>query len=67
MKIAEAATTMAHKWTLPMAAVIHFKRPARNPLEQGEYHMYKLRTSPTNADSPVYELAVPFFESGSPE
>ena len=29
-------------------------------LEKGQYHVYKLRTVPTDYDSPVYELTIPF-------
>ena len=36
-------------------------------LEKVHYHTYKLCTIPTSVDSPVYELAVPFFDSGLEE
>ena len=62
-----SANTMAKNRTLVKRAVIPFKRLAGKTLEQGEYHTYKLRTSPTSNSSPVYELSVPFFEDGTPE
>ena len=46
-------------------ALIHFKRPDAMTLETGQYHVYKLRTSPTNVDLRIYELAVPFFDNRS--
>eukprot|EP00957_Ditylum_brightwellii_P086419 6575316-Ditylum_brightwellii.AAC.1 len=29
--------------------------------------MYKLRTTPADTTSPIYELPVPFFDDGTPE
>ena len=34
-------------------------------LQRGEYHVYKLRTNPTVATSPTYELVVPYFGTGT--
>eukprot|EP00957_Ditylum_brightwellii_P153645 11692955-Ditylum_brightwellii.AAC.1 len=34
---------------------------------KGDYHMYKLCTVPYNANSPTYNLAVPFYYTGSVE
>jgi hypothetical protein len=34
-------------------------------LQKHEYLTFKLRSVPTAADSPVYELSVPFFNKGS--
>ena len=48
-------------------AVIPFERPQAKTLEKGQYHTYKLRTVPTDTASPVYELTVPFFSSGTAE
>ena len=48
-------------------AVIPFERPEAKTLETVQCHVYKLWTSPTNADSPVYKLTVLFFESRSLE
>eukprot|EP00957_Ditylum_brightwellii_P004936 376313-Ditylum_brightwellii.AAC.1 len=42
-------------------------RPTPKPLERGQFHTYKLRTTPTDATSPLYELFVPFFKSGTLE
>eukprot|EP00957_Ditylum_brightwellii_P100432 7655313-Ditylum_brightwellii.AAC.1 len=38
-------------------AVIAFQRPQTRQLECGQYHTYKLRTTPTDATSPIYELS----------
>eukprot|EP00957_Ditylum_brightwellii_P162099 12341234-Ditylum_brightwellii.AAC.1 len=48
-------------------AIILFPRPALRQLEQGQFHTYKLRTTPTDATSPIYELSVPFFNKRTPE
>eukprot|EP00957_Ditylum_brightwellii_P164481 12522471-Ditylum_brightwellii.AAC.1 len=48
-------------------AIISFMRPTPKNLEQGTYHTYKLRTNPSDPDSPTYELSIPFFTEESPE
>eukprot|EP00957_Ditylum_brightwellii_P164522 12525920-Ditylum_brightwellii.AAC.1 len=48
-------------------AIILFQRPAPRNLEKGQYHTYKPHTTPADPTSPVYELAVPFFDKGTPE
>eukprot|EP00957_Ditylum_brightwellii_P207490 15353220-Ditylum_brightwellii.AAC.1 len=48
-------------------AVILFMRPTPRNLERGQFHMYKLRTTPAVTDSPTYKLSVPFFDEGSSE
>eukprot|EP00957_Ditylum_brightwellii_P076777 5835474-Ditylum_brightwellii.AAC.1 len=48
-------------------AVILFPRPAPKHLERGQFHTYKLRTTPTDATSPIYELSVHFFDCRTPE
>eukprot|EP00957_Ditylum_brightwellii_P141589 10786609-Ditylum_brightwellii.AAC.1 len=48
-------------------AIIPFQRPAPRNLEKGQYHTYKLRTNPADPTSPIYKLAVPFFDEGMPE
>eukprot|EP00957_Ditylum_brightwellii_P096780 7370700-Ditylum_brightwellii.AAC.1 len=48
-------------------AIIPFQRLAAKNLEKGQYHTYKLRTTPAAPTSPIYELAVPFFDKGTPE
>ena len=48
-------------------AIIPFKRADPKPLERGQFHTYKLRTTPADPTSPTYELSIPFFEEGSPE
>eukprot|EP00957_Ditylum_brightwellii_P171731 13073689-Ditylum_brightwellii.AAC.1 len=48
-------------------AVIAFQQPPPRQLERGQYHMYKLHTTPTDATSPIYKFSVPFFDKGTPE
>eukprot|EP00957_Ditylum_brightwellii_P040324 3051613-Ditylum_brightwellii.AAC.1 len=48
-------------------AVIAFQQPQARQLERGQYHIYKLRTTPADATSPIYELSVPFFNNGTPK
>eukprot|EP00957_Ditylum_brightwellii_P073259 5568424-Ditylum_brightwellii.AAC.1 len=48
-------------------AVILFPRPAPRQLECGQFRAYKPRTTPADATSPIYELSIPFFDSGTPE
>eukprot|EP00957_Ditylum_brightwellii_P160083 12186328-Ditylum_brightwellii.AAC.1 len=48
-------------------AIILFQRPPPRNLEKGQYHTYKLLTTSADPTSPVYELAVTFFDEGTPE
>eukprot|EP00957_Ditylum_brightwellii_P103134 7860289-Ditylum_brightwellii.AAC.1 len=48
-------------------AEIAFTRPTPRLLKRGQFHTYKLCTSPTDAISPTYKLSVPFFNEGAPE
>eukprot|EP00957_Ditylum_brightwellii_P039783 3011629-Ditylum_brightwellii.AAC.1 len=48
-------------------AVIAFTRPTPRNLECGQFHTYKLRTTPADTNSPTYELSIPFFDEGSPK
>eukprot|EP00957_Ditylum_brightwellii_P070550 5360212-Ditylum_brightwellii.AAC.1 len=48
-------------------AVIALTRPTMRTLERGQFHTYKLRTTPADTDSPTYELSIPFFDKGTPE
>eukprot|EP00957_Ditylum_brightwellii_P138532 10559692-Ditylum_brightwellii.AAC.1 len=48
-------------------AIIPFPRPDPRNLERGQFHTYKLRTTPADATLPVYKLSVPFFDEGTPE
>eukprot|EP00957_Ditylum_brightwellii_P153635 11692006-Ditylum_brightwellii.AAC.1 len=48
-------------------AIIPFPRPDPRNLKKGQYHTYKLRTTPADPTFPVYKLAVPFFDEGAPE
>eukprot|EP00957_Ditylum_brightwellii_P204197 15338096-Ditylum_brightwellii.AAC.1 len=36
-------------------------------LERGQFHMYKLHTTPADTNSSTYELSVPFFDEGVPK
>eukprot|EP00957_Ditylum_brightwellii_P070788 5379649-Ditylum_brightwellii.AAC.1 len=47
--------------------VILFPRPAPRQLKCGQFHAYKLRTTPADLTSPIYELFAPFFDAGTPE
>eukprot|EP00957_Ditylum_brightwellii_P113913 8683976-Ditylum_brightwellii.AAC.1 len=47
--------------------IIPFMRLEPRNLERGQFHTYKLRTTPVDATSPVYKLYVPFFDEGTPE
>eukprot|EP00957_Ditylum_brightwellii_P008747 663428-Ditylum_brightwellii.AAC.1 len=47
--------------------IIPFKRADPKPLAHGQFHTYKLRTTPADATSPLYELLLPFFKEGTPE
>eukprot|EP00957_Ditylum_brightwellii_P158514 12064994-Ditylum_brightwellii.AAC.1 len=48
-------------------AIILFPIPDPRNLEKGQYHTYKLCTTPTDPTSPVCKLAIPFFDEGTPE
>eukprot|EP00957_Ditylum_brightwellii_P015552 1172799-Ditylum_brightwellii.AAC.1 len=48
-------------------SIILFQRPTPKLLKRGQFHTYKLCTTPADATSPLYELSVAFFESGTPE
>eukprot|EP00957_Ditylum_brightwellii_P153144 11656764-Ditylum_brightwellii.AAC.1 len=50
------------KWS-----IIPFKRADVKQLERIQFHTYKLRTTPADPMSPLYELSLPFFKEGSPE
>eukprot|EP00957_Ditylum_brightwellii_P017947 1352105-Ditylum_brightwellii.AAC.1 len=60
---------MANKRSNPdvKQAIIPFPRPEPRNLERGQFHTYKLRTTPADATLPVYELSIPFFDEGTPE
>jgi hypothetical protein len=53
----------------PVVPPIAFERYADDTksLQKHEYLTFKLRSAPKVADSPVYELSVPFFNKGSCE
>eukprot|EP00957_Ditylum_brightwellii_P050247 3810685-Ditylum_brightwellii.AAC.1 len=60
---------IAYKSSKPdvKGAIILFPRPNPRNLEKGQYHTYKLCSNPADHTSPVYKLAVPFFDEGTPE
>eukprot|EP00957_Ditylum_brightwellii_P072439 5505091-Ditylum_brightwellii.AAC.1 len=47
--------------------IILIEQAEDQELTKGEYHMYKLCTVPHNANSPTYNLAVPFYNTESVE
>eukprot|EP00957_Ditylum_brightwellii_P052208 3958870-Ditylum_brightwellii.AAC.1 len=47
--------------------IILIEHPKVHKFKKGNYHKYKLRTVPYNANSPTYDLAIPFFNMGSVE
>eukprot|EP00957_Ditylum_brightwellii_P148503 11307098-Ditylum_brightwellii.AAC.1 len=47
--------------------IIPIKQPKLQELTKGDYHTYKLCTVPFNANSPTYNLAVLFYDTGSVE
>ena len=46
---------------------IPFEKPTKKQLSEEQYHAHKLCSSPTNKDSPTYDLVVPYFGSGTCE
>eukprot|EP00957_Ditylum_brightwellii_P027532 2081509-Ditylum_brightwellii.AAC.1 len=48
-------------------AVIAFTRPTPRNLKRGQFHTYKLCTTPADTNSPTYELSVPFFMKDCPK
>eukprot|EP00957_Ditylum_brightwellii_P125484 9565148-Ditylum_brightwellii.AAC.1 len=48
-------------------AVIAFPRHASRQIKNGQFHTYKLHTTPADATSPIYKLSIPFFDKGTPE
>eukprot|EP00957_Ditylum_brightwellii_P064984 4929585-Ditylum_brightwellii.AAC.1 len=47
-------------------AVIPFPRPAPKQLERGQFHAYKLHTTPADVTSLIFELSIPFFDCRTP-
>eukprot|EP00957_Ditylum_brightwellii_P005135 390640-Ditylum_brightwellii.AAC.1 len=47
-------------------AVIDFPRPPPRQLKCGQFHTYKLHTTPADVTSPIYKFSVPFFDKGTP-
>ena len=55
-------TTTARRCVIPL---IPLERPPKKNLQCGEYQTYKLHNNPTEENSPVYELSVPYFLTGT--
>ena len=66
MKVARSATEINGRRP-KISPPIPLERPEHKEPEKGEYQNYKLRNVPGDAASPTYELAVPYFSSGTPE
>jgi hypothetical protein len=49
------------------APPIPLDRPQREVFEDGTYVSFKLRAVPTDPDSQLYSLSVPFYNAGTPE
>ena len=50
-----------------VALPIPFEHLAVKELLKSQYQTYKLRNVPKDDNSPTYELAVPYFSTGTPE
>eukprot|EP00957_Ditylum_brightwellii_P119494 9117191-Ditylum_brightwellii.AAC.2 len=48
-------------------AVIAFQQPQVRQLERGQYHTYKLYTTPADPMSPIYKLSILFFDNWTPK
>ena len=46
---------------------ISVEKESAKTLSKDKYQSYKCRTTPTDKDSPTYEIAVPYFGDGTPE
>eukprot|EP00957_Ditylum_brightwellii_P115478 8808586-Ditylum_brightwellii.AAC.1 len=62
-----APTMKRHSNSDVKQAVIAFTRPSPRNLKCGQFHTYKLRTTPADTSSPTYKLSIPFFDEGLPE
>eukprot|EP00957_Ditylum_brightwellii_P120480 9192539-Ditylum_brightwellii.AAC.1 len=43
-------------------AVLAFMRPTLRNIKSGQFHTYKLRTTPADTDSPTNKLSIPFYD-----
>eukprot|EP00957_Ditylum_brightwellii_P201780 15327204-Ditylum_brightwellii.AAC.1 len=62
-----APSTKQHSNPNVKQVVMPFTRPTPRNLKHRTFHTYKLRTTPADTDSPIYELSIPFFDKGSPK
>eukprot|EP00957_Ditylum_brightwellii_P086522 6582968-Ditylum_brightwellii.AAC.1 len=62
-----APTTKWHSNPNVKRAVIAVTRPTPRKLECGQFHTFKLYTTPADTDSPTYKLSIPFFDEGLPK
>eukprot|EP00957_Ditylum_brightwellii_P012505 945185-Ditylum_brightwellii.AAC.1 len=60
---------MANKRSNPdvKQAIIPFPRPEPMNLEKGQYHTYKIHTTPADTTSLIYKLSGPFFDGAVPD
>eukprot|EP00957_Ditylum_brightwellii_P075068 5704006-Ditylum_brightwellii.AAC.1 len=60
---------MANKCSNPdvKQTIIFFLRLELRNLERGQFHNYKLCTTPADATLPVYKLSILFFDEGTSE
>ena len=59
--------TVDKKVGLRVYPSIPLERPLEDKLIKGQYETLKLRTDPADANSPTYEITVPYFHVGIPE
>lgn len=66
MKVSKTALrTSNHRQIVP---VIPLARPeAKTELGKGEYSVLKCRTTPSEEESPTYDLPIPYFKTGTAE
>ena len=67
MKIAQADSKHGSSAKRFIPPPIPLERPVKKSLKKDEYLTFKLRSTPSNDNSSVYEITVPFFRSGTPE
>ena len=46
---------------------VPLERPVAKELQKGQYYTFKLKAKPADANSPTYDLSVPYFRDGSCE
>ena len=66
-KLATIQKALTPRKTRYIEPVIPLERPPKKIFNKDEVITYKLRTLPTSAESPTYDLTMPFFSTGTPE